>query len=56
MEMCSSKMRTFLGFMFQLMFAVGILVVAGWAHLIRDWHVLQIIYGLHSTAMLLHWW
>ncbi len=38
------------------MFALGITVVAGWAHLVRDWPILQIIFGMHSSLMLLHWW
>lgn len=31
-------------------------MVAGWAHLVRDWPILQIIFGMHSSLMLLHWW
>lgn len=56
MEMSPDKYRTYIGFSFQAMFAVGITVVAGWAYLIRDWSYLQLCLGLHSVVMLCHWW
>jgi hypothetical protein len=56
MEMAPDRYRTMIGFSFQLVFALGIAVVAGWAYLIRHWPILQIIFGLHSSLMLLHWW
>lgn len=56
MELTPDKYRTIIGFSFQLTFAVGITVVAGLAYLIRDWAILQIVFGVHSAAMLLHWW
>lgn len=56
MEMAPDRYRTMIGFSFQLVFALGITVVAGWAYLIHHWPILQIIFGLHSALMLLHWW
>lgn len=56
MEMAPDRYRTMIGFSFQLVFAVGIAVVAGWAYVVRHWPILQIIFGLHSALMLLHWW
>ncbi|XP_046654329.1 organic cation transporter protein-like [Daphnia pulicaria] len=56
MEMAPDRYRTMIGFSFQLVFALGITVVAGWAYLVRHWPILQIIFGLHSSLMLLHWW
>ena len=32
------------------------MVIAGWAHFVRDWSGLQIIVGLHSIPLLFHWW
>lgn len=56
MELTPDKHRTMIGFSVQLFFAVGITVVAGLAYLIRDWAMLQIVFGVLSVAMLLHWW
>ena len=40
----------------QIFFAFGIMAVACWAYIIPDWSIIQIIYGLHSSLLLLHWW
>lgn len=56
LEMVPDRHRTMAGFVFQLVFALGIAAVAGWSYMIRDWPLLQIVFGLHSSFMLLHWW
>ena len=54
--MAPDRHRTLAGFFFAVVFAAGIAVVAGWSYLIRDWSLLQIVYGLHSSILLIHWW
>lgn len=54
--MAPDRHRTMVGFIFQLVFALGIAAVAGWSYLIRDWPLLQVVFGLHSASLLLHWW
>lgn len=56
MELTPDHLRTPVGFMYALIYAVGYSLVAAWAFLIRDWHILQIVYGLHGIGLLLHWW
>lgn len=54
--MVPNKYRTVAGFLFQMFYALGITAVAGWSYFFRDWPLLQIILGLHSSILLLHWW
>ncbi|KAK2715488.1 hypothetical protein QYM36_010185 [Artemia franciscana] len=56
MEMVGPKYRTALGFGMQAIFDVGGMVVAGWGVLIKDWNLLQLVYGLHGAILLGHWW
>lgn len=56
LEMAPDRHRTMAGFVFAVAFALGIAVVAGWSYLVRDWPLLQVIYALHSSVLLLHWW
>lgn len=54
--MVPNKYRTVAGFLFQMFYALGITAVAGWSYFFRDWPLLQIILGLHSSILILHWW
>lgn len=57
LELIPDRYRTMAGFVYQLVFALGIAAVAGWSYWLRDWPLLQIVFGLHSTFLLLHaWW
>ena len=56
MEMVPDRHRTILGTCFQLPFAIGIALVAGWGNSFRKWHELQRVLGLHSWFLVLHWW
>lgn len=56
MELVGASRRTVCGLMFQLAFAVGFMLVAAWGSVIKDRFYLQIIYGLHSSLLLGHWW
>ena len=54
--MVPDKYRTLAGFMFQTFYALGTTAVAGWSYIFRYWPVLQIVLGLHSSILFLHWW
>lgn len=42
---------------FQIIIIVKIIfLVAGWASIIKDRQLLQVIYGLHGLLMFAHWW
>jgi MFS family permease len=56
MEMTPDRYRTPIGISFQLMFALGIAAVAGWSFVFREWPTLQIVFAMHSSVLLLHWW
>ncbi|XP_043263415.1 organic cation transporter protein [Colletes gigas] len=56
MELVGPSKRTVCGVMFQLAFAVGFMLVAVWGVLIKDRVWLQIVYGLHSSLLIGHWW
>ena len=56
LELAPDRHRTIAGFMFAVLFALGIAAVAGWSFVIRDWPLLQIVLGLHSGLLLLSWW
>jgi hypothetical protein len=56
MELVGPSKRTPCGIAFQATFAGGIMLVAGWAALIKDRQLLQVIYGLHSLLLFAHWW
>ncbi|XP_067641858.1 organic cation transporter protein isoform X2 [Eurosta solidaginis] len=56
MELVGASKRTVCGINFQLCFAAGICLVAGWGALIKDRQLLQIIYGLHGLLFIGHWW
>lgn len=56
MELVGASRRTVCGLMFQLAFAVGFMLVAAWGSVIKDRFWLQVVYGLHSAALLGHWW
>jgi len=43
LEMAPDRHRTLAGFFFSVVFAAGIVVVAGWSYLIRDWPLIQIV-------------
>lgn len=55
MELVGSSKRTFCGVMFQIMFAVGIMLLAAWGYAIDNRFYLQIVYALHATVLLPHW-
>ena len=56
LEMAPDRHRTMAGFVFQMFYALGITALAGWSYFIREWHLLQLIFGLHSALLLIHWW
>ncbi|KAI5630838.1 sugar transporter domain-containing protein [Phthorimaea operculella] len=55
MELVGPSRRTICGVMFQIMFAVGIMLLPAWGYFIDNRFLLQIIYGLHSVILLPHW-
>ncbi|XP_047103004.1 organic cation transporter protein isoform X2 [Schistocerca piceifrons] len=56
MEIVGPSKRTICGVTFQAMFAVGVMMVAFWGYFIKDSTLLQVVYGLHSTILIAHWW
>ncbi|XP_057331894.1 organic cation transporter protein [Microplitis mediator] len=56
MEMVGASKRTFCGIMFQVLFSFGFVIVAFWGYVIKDRMWLQIVYGLHSSLLIGHWW
>lgn len=55
MEIVGPSKRTICGVMFQIMFAVGLMLLPAWGYLIEyNRFLLQIIYGLHATVLLPH--
>lgn len=56
MELVGASKRSSCGVTFQALFAGGIMLVAGWGALIKDRQWLQVVYGLHSLILILHWW
>jgi MFS transporter, OCT family, solute carrier family 22 (organic cation transporter), member 16 len=56
MELVGPSKRTACGVAFQAAFAGGIMLVAGWAALIKERQLLQIVYGLHALLLFGHWW
>ena len=55
-ELVGSKWRTICGITFPGLFAGGIMLVAGWASIIKDADMLQLVYGLHGLILITHWW
>lgn len=55
MEIVGPSKRTICGVMFQIMFAVGIMLLAAWGYLIDNRFYLQIVYALHAVVLLPHW-
>lgn len=55
MELVGPSKRTLCGVMFQIMFAVGIMLLAAWGYLIDNRFYLQILYALHAVLLLPHW-
>ncbi|CAH2084820.1 unnamed protein product [Euphydryas editha] len=55
MELVGPSRRTICGVTFQIMFALGIMILAGWGYLIDNRFYLQIVYGLHAVILLPHW-
>ncbi|XP_047530833.1 organic cation transporter protein isoform X2 [Vanessa atalanta] len=55
MELVGPSRRTLCGVTFQIMFAVGIMLLAGWGYLIDNRFYLQILYALHAVVLLPHW-
>ncbi|KAF5269319.1 hypothetical protein FQR65_LT02621 [Abscondita terminalis] len=56
MELIGPSKRTVCGVTFQAGFAFGIILVAGWAAIISDKQILQLVYGMHGLLLLGHWW
>lgn len=56
MELVGPSKRTVCGVLIQLSFASGFMAVAMWGAMIPDRMWLQILYGMHSTLLLGHWW
>lgn len=56
MEMVGASKRTSCGIAFQVLFAAGIMLVAGWGAIIPDRKWLQVIYGAHSLLLIAHIW
>lgn len=54
-EIVGPSKRTICGVSFQIMFAVGIMLLALWGYLIDNRFYLQIVYALHAAVLLPHW-
>ncbi|CAH0399845.1 unnamed protein product [Chilo suppressalis] len=55
MELVGPNKRTVCGVVFQIMFAVGIMLLAAWGYLLDNRFYLQILYALHAAILLPHW-
>lgn len=55
MELVGPTKRTICGLSFQVMFAVGIMLLAAWGYLIDNRFLLQIFYAAHAILLLPHW-
>lgn len=55
MEIAGPSKRTICGVAFQIMFAVGIMLLPAWGYLVDNRFYLQIIYALHAVVLLPHW-
>ncbi|XP_053604866.1 organic cation transporter protein isoform X3 [Plodia interpunctella] len=55
MEIVGPSKRTICGVIFQIMYAVGIMLLAAWGYLIDNRFYLQIVYALHAVILLPHW-
>ncbi|CAF4851726.1 unnamed protein product [Pieris macdunnoughi] len=55
MELVGPSRRTLCGVTFQIMFAIGIMLIAAWGYLIDNRFYLQIVYALHAVILLPHW-
>ncbi|XP_041979924.1 organic cation transporter protein isoform X2 [Aricia agestis] len=55
MELVGPSRRTICGVAFQVMFALGIMLLAAWGYLIDNRFYLQILYALHAAVLLPHW-
>lgn len=55
MEIVGPNKRTICGVTFQIMFAIGIMLLAGWGYLIDNRFYLQIVYALHAVVLLPQW-
>lgn len=55
MEIVGPSKRTICGVTFQIMFAIGIMLLAGWGYLIDNRFYLQIVYALHAVVLLPQW-
>lgn len=55
MELVGPSKRTICGVVFQIMFAVGIMLLALWGYLIDNRFYLQILYACHAAVLLPHW-
>lgn len=55
MELVGPSRRTICGVTFQIMFALGIMLLAAYGYLIDNRFYLQIVYALHAVVLLPHW-
>ncbi|KPI94147.1 Organic cation transporter protein [Papilio xuthus] len=55
MELVGPTRRTICGVTFQIMFAIGIMLLAAWGYLLDNRFYLQILYALHAVILLPHW-
>lgn len=55
MELVGPSRRTVCGVAFQIMFALGIMLLAAYGYLIDNRFYLQIVYALHAVVLLPHW-
>ncbi|CAG5027954.1 unnamed protein product [Parnassius apollo] len=55
MELVGPSRRTVCGVTFQIMFAIGIMLLAAWGYLLDNRFYLQILYALHAAILLPHW-
>ncbi|VEN51509.1 unnamed protein product [Callosobruchus maculatus] len=56
MELVGPSKRSICGIAFQAVFALGLMLVAGWGAIIKDIKLLQIIYGCHALLLCGHFW
>lgn len=56
MEMVGPSKREWAGTFWQTWFAIGLLILAGVAYLIRDWRKLQLAMSVPTAIYLCYYW
>ncbi|XP_074642198.1 organic cation transporter protein-like [Tubulanus polymorphus] len=56
LELSQKKHRTFAGTIMEVMWSVGGMYLAFICYLVRDWHYIQLVLGLHSLVTVAYFW